>query len=302
MAEPNPQEKAIVPVPVAPLVTPEKAAEQWKLFEALKAKLLSEDDYQTIAKKRYIKRSGFRKIAVYFGISDRIVKEERIDREDGTFSWRIIVEAVAPNARNCVGVGACDSRERKFAHLEHDVYATAHTRAKSRAISDLVAGGAVSAEEVSETSPTETAEPEPTTERQKCQEVPATKDVVNMPGLRQYPLTDGLKAVGMLNVLNDEVSIVPEKPLEIEGPKGTTIISFFIPRVIEPLCNKHNFSYTVAKTPDNTRLLHIIITGKLTDDQIKELQAAARWAFAKAVENANQDRKDGEKPVGNRPV
>ena len=32
--------------------------------------------------------------------------------------------------------------------MEHDVYATAHTRAKNRAISDLVGGGEVSAEEM----------------------------------------------------------------------------------------------------------------------------------------------------------
>lgn len=134
--------------PVKPLVSPEKAAEDWALFEALKSKLLIEEDYQPIAGKRYIKRSGFRKIAVYFGLSDRILEQERVDRDDGSFFWRIVVEVEAPNGRVSTGVGACDSRERRFAHVEHDVYATAHTRAKSRAISDMVAGGAVSAEEM----------------------------------------------------------------------------------------------------------------------------------------------------------
>ncbi|MFH0896480.1 MAG: hypothetical protein V1850_00320 [Candidatus Bathyarchaeota archaeon] len=112
--------------PVMPLVSPEVAAEQWKRFEQLKEKLLSEDDYQAISGKRFIKRSGFRKIGVYFGISDRILKEDRIDRPDGSFTWRIIAEVMAPNGRTCVGVGACDSKERKFAHTEHDVFSTAH--------------------------------------------------------------------------------------------------------------------------------------------------------------------------------
>ncbi|MFP3952185.1 MAG: hypothetical protein ACLFVP_08635 [Candidatus Bathyarchaeia archaeon] len=134
--------------PVKPLVSPEKAAEDWELFEDLKAKLLTEDDYQPIAGKHYIKRSGFRKIAVYFGLSDRILEQERVDRDDDSFFWRIVVEVEAPNGRVSTGVGACDSRERNFAHVEHDVYAIAHTRAKSRAISDMVAGGAVSAEEM----------------------------------------------------------------------------------------------------------------------------------------------------------
>ena len=153
-------------LPVAPLVTADKAAAQWRIFEDLKSKLLTTEDYQKIADKIYIKRSGFRKIAVFFGISDRIQKEERIDRPDGSFAWRIEVEAYAPNGRSAVGVGACDSRERKFAHLEHDVLSVAHTRAKSRAISDLVAGGIVSAEEmtVEESKPVNVTQPpiEPT--------------------------------------------------------------------------------------------------------------------------------------------
>lgn len=143
------KEKSIVTLdPVKPLVSPEEAAEEWARFQALKTKLLTDEDYQTILGKRYIKRSGFRKIAVYFGLSDKILEQERKDRGDGSFFWRIVVEVEAPNGRISTGVGACDSRERKFAHIEHDVYAIAHTRAKSRAISDMVAGGVVSAEEM----------------------------------------------------------------------------------------------------------------------------------------------------------
>ena len=134
--------------PVAPLATPEEARKGWAAYEALKTALLTSDDYQAIAGKRYIKRSGFRKIAVFFGLSDTLLEEERKDRDDKSFTWRIVVEVTAPNGRTSIGVGICDSRERKFAHVEHDTYATAHTRAKSRAISDMVAGGAVSAEEI----------------------------------------------------------------------------------------------------------------------------------------------------------
>jgi hypothetical protein len=141
-----------------PLATPEEARKGWAAFEALKAALLTEDDYQSIAGKAFIKRSGFRKIAVYFGLSDRILEAVRVDREDKSFTWRMVVEARAPNGRTSIGVGICDSAEKKFAHLEHDVYATAHTRSKSRAISDMVAGGVVSAEEI-EAESTEKREP-----------------------------------------------------------------------------------------------------------------------------------------------
>ena len=277
------QHGQIVPAPVLPLVTPEKAAEQWALFEALKAKLLSDEDYQTISGKRFIKRSGFRKIAVYFGISDRIVNEVRHDREDGSFSWRIVVEAVAPNGRTCIGVGACDSRERNFAHMEHDVYATAHTRAKSRAISDMIAGGAVSAEEVSPIDMVEEPAAAPTSEPEQQPLVPITKDTLAMPGLRQFPLVEGLKAIGMLNVFDEaaEISIVPERPFLIED---STIMSFLIPRVLDPLCLKHpEISYEIKSTEDGN-LVYLLVKGRLENGQIKDLQSAARWSFSKAME------------------
>lgn len=134
--------------PVKPLVTPDQAKEQYQTFEQIKAALLSPRDYAEIMGKKYVTKSGFRKIAVVFGLSDQIMHEERTQREDDSFMWRLRVQTKAPNGRVCEGVGVCDSRERKFSHVEHDVYATAHTRAKNRAISDMVAGGLVSAEEM----------------------------------------------------------------------------------------------------------------------------------------------------------
>lgn len=145
----NETETAIVAVePVRPLVSAERAAEDWALFESLKSKLLKAEDYAEIKGAHYIRKSGFRKIAVAFNLSDRIVEQVRTDREDRSFMWRIVIEVEAPNHRVCMGVGICDSAERNFNHIEHDVYATAHTRAKNRAISDMVAGGVVSAEEI----------------------------------------------------------------------------------------------------------------------------------------------------------
>jgi len=134
--------------PVRALQTAVEARGTWEDFEALKKALLNTNDYQRIGNTAFIKRSGFRKIAVAFGLSDTILEQEKFIREDDSFYWRIMVQVIAPNGRVNTGVGICDSKERRFAHVEHDVYATAHTRAKSRAISDMVAGGAVSAEEM----------------------------------------------------------------------------------------------------------------------------------------------------------
>ncbi len=134
---------------VMPLATPEEAKTQWDQYQALKASVLSESDFQKIGKGKFTKKSGFRKIATFFGLTDKIIEKERTEFENG-FTWMFTVEAIAPNGRSSQGVGICDSRERKFSHVEHDVYATAHTRAKNRAISDLVAGGEVSAEEMAQ--------------------------------------------------------------------------------------------------------------------------------------------------------
>ena len=144
VAEKEPTEIQVVQL-MAPI---EQLKRSLQDFEKLKAELLTDDDWQRIGDRKFITRSGFRKIALAFGLSDRILEEVRVDRADESFVWRIRVRVWAKNGRRAEAVGACDSRERGFAHLEHDAYATAHTRAKSRAISDLVAGGAVSAEEI----------------------------------------------------------------------------------------------------------------------------------------------------------
>jgi len=142
---------------VEPAVPVEKALAVWESFQEIKKKLLTKDDYASIGGKQFAKKSGWRKVATVFNLSDEMVSARRTERKDGSFVWRIAVKITAPNGRSTVGLSACDSKERSFAHVEHDVYSTAHTRAKSRAISDLVGGGEVSAEEMGD-SPKQTYE------------------------------------------------------------------------------------------------------------------------------------------------
>jgi len=160
-------EKDIVPVEsspiVVPAITPEKMVEQMDLFQKLKAQLLDpKTDVVDIKGKPYVKRSGWRKLALAFNISDEVLSTEKEEVEGG-YVWRIQVRAWAPNGRSAVGIGACSSTEREFAHPDHDIYAIAHTRAKNRAISDLIGSGEVSAEELratrQENSPSERRHP-----------------------------------------------------------------------------------------------------------------------------------------------
>ncbi|HZW54984.1 MAG TPA: hypothetical protein VFF30_01710 [Nitrososphaerales archaeon] len=133
---------------VKPLVQTKDAITDLKAFQDLKAQLLSNSDYQAIQGKNFIKKSGWRKLALVFNISDEVVYQDKQTREDGSFVWTFRVRAIAPNGRYTEAVAGCDSKERKFSHMEHDVEATAHTRAKSRAISDLIGAGETSAEEM----------------------------------------------------------------------------------------------------------------------------------------------------------
>lgn len=144
---------------VVPAVTPAQAKEAWKMYQDLKKAVLTPDDYLEIStfqqgkgsvKKRSILKSGWRKLATFFNLSVDIVKEERREYDMPTpyFVWECTVKASAANGRFMIGTGSCASNERKFAHAEHDVRAMAETRAKNRAISDLIGGGEVSAEEV----------------------------------------------------------------------------------------------------------------------------------------------------------
>lgn len=130
-----------------PVASVEQITKAWNNYQELKSSLLNQNDYQDVKGKKYIKKSGWRKIQTAFGISDELIGEERKDF-DKYFVYEITIKVSAQNGRFSFGVGSCASSERAFAHTEHDVRSTAHTRAKNRAISDLVGGGEVSAEEM----------------------------------------------------------------------------------------------------------------------------------------------------------
>jgi hypothetical protein len=132
---------------IKPVASTNDIVAAWQDYQNLKAKLLNESDYQIIQGKNCIKKSGWRKIQTAFSISDELISEERKDYKD-YFVYLTTVKTTAPNGRFVFGVGSCSSDERRFAHKEHDVRSTAHTRAKNRAIADLVGGGDVSAEEM----------------------------------------------------------------------------------------------------------------------------------------------------------
>jgi hypothetical protein len=132
---------------VRPAISAMQAKQAWNEYLDMRKVILEPSDFQKIQNKDFIKKSGWRKFATFYNLTDKIVEETRIP-DNGGFIWKIKVICTAPNGRQTEGVAMCASKEKTGARIEHDVYSTAHTRAKNRAISDMIAAGEVSAEEM----------------------------------------------------------------------------------------------------------------------------------------------------------
>jgi len=125
-------------------------------YQQAVAAVLDESDWQNAGRgERFIKKSGWRKIAKAFGLSvSRVESGVERDSEGNPVRAFAVFRATAPNGQSQDGDGYCSVDESRFQKdsgrkkLENDMRATATTRAKNRAISDLVGMGEVSAEEV----------------------------------------------------------------------------------------------------------------------------------------------------------
>lgn len=134
---------------VRPAMTAEESLSAWHEFQELKANVKSSNDIIQIRGNEYLKKSFWRKMATFFNLTDEIItREVELDNKGKTRTAYYEVRVVHPNGRSVVGIGFCSAAERNFAHPDHDIRAVANTRAKNRAISDMIAGGEVTAEEM----------------------------------------------------------------------------------------------------------------------------------------------------------
>ena len=154
--------------------------ENMHAYQQLCNQLLTDGDYQEFSqrervgdrwqtvKKRFKKKSAWRKLALAFDLDVELL-EVVVDRDqDGKpVRARATARAVTPSGRRQDGDGYCSIDESRFQHddpvkqlqrrerAENDLPATASTRAKNRAISDLLGTGEVSAEEMTGGGPDE---------------------------------------------------------------------------------------------------------------------------------------------------
>lgn len=128
--------------------------------EACRA-LIGPNDVQKDKGREFKKKSAWRKLARHFGISVLVDPADTQYQRFETGVWLATARAVAvaPWGQRFTDVGACGSDEQTGRRVitMADAIATAMTRAINRAISNLIAMGEVSAEEMGETEEDERA-------------------------------------------------------------------------------------------------------------------------------------------------
>ena len=163
-------------MPLASVQEIKNASEKYQEF--IKALLTAQDlveietlDKKTGKKEKKIvaKKSGFGKIARFWGVSTEILRSFTEEKDVLKDKWgfnkaagksyliskkgdkyllaKAWAKAILPNGQFAVRGAAVSENERAFAHLEHDLLATAETRAVKRAVEAVVGMGEILAEE-----------------------------------------------------------------------------------------------------------------------------------------------------------
>lgn len=244
--------------------------------------LLDSSDYQNVKingkNTAFKKKSAWRKIATAFNISDDIVEKEIIREENyQIISATFVVKVTAPNGRCGLGTASCSifdkikhtdtetpsnfELRKRFNNAENDVIGTAHTRAKSRAISDLVGMGEVSAEEMAEMGVIEKPKKvsvKPKTTKKEDVPIPVQTQKVK----KVKPKKTVKKTAPKKDAEAIEVEVVsgdsPSKSLKDMVDESKTI-----KRVVEELQEENR---TVNRAAIEDRLLNLLESGAISED------------------------------------
>ena len=125
-------------------------------YDAACAALIGPNDVQKDGAREFKKKSAWRKLARHFGISVAASLDSvRVDTLGDGFTAYAVATASAPWGQSWTDVGACGSDEAtgRRTITVADAVATAMTRASNRAVSNLIAMGEVSAEEIGQRAP-----------------------------------------------------------------------------------------------------------------------------------------------------
>jgi hypothetical protein len=142
------QSAVVIPAPVVDVVAAIDA------FEATCRGVLRPEDWQVAPGGRFVVRTGWLRLMLAYSLLDRLV-DRVVELTPGGNVNRVttIVVVEAQNGRQSTGVGVASLKERcgrgcapncngrkHWTHSDHDISATSHTRALSRAICNIVGG------------------------------------------------------------------------------------------------------------------------------------------------------------------
>lgn len=144
------------------LITPagslDQTVEQFRIYQQMRSQLGTQDDFQRISGKLHPKKSFVRKVQRFFNLSCEIVQDEPLrDSEGQIIAWLAKARAIHLGTgayQEADGSCGFDEKVDKYGKVDpkratiHNIRAHAVTRAKNRAILDLVGFGEVSAEEI----------------------------------------------------------------------------------------------------------------------------------------------------------
>lgn len=146
-----------------PLVTPDEAVKAFNEYQQLKQTLRGAGDFIGFRDrdgnpKEAPTKQWRSKLTRFFGISTEVVEEQMEYLPDGSFVVKVKARATAPNGLYQEGDGSCwsktkerfDSYGNPIGDLYHNTRSHAITRAKNRAVLELVGFGEVSADEIEE--------------------------------------------------------------------------------------------------------------------------------------------------------
>ena len=262
------------------IVDVEAAAAFMENYQDLVKRLLDKTDYQRVGDKHLKKKSAWRKLATAFNISDDIIEEEIIrDECHRIISAKFVVRATLPNGRYGMGIGDCsifdkvkkdDEKEptpfelrKRFSNAEHDIIGTAHTRAKSRAISDLIGSGEVSAEEMSAT-----GKPKKPVRPMKPQsKVPNTSTMGNKPKAPKAPSKPKLD--------DEAIEVTPKEVKDTPKTSGMSLKEIIDsnPTIRLAVDELQASGSTPNRDTIKAKLLDLNEMGKVTTDEYKECKA-----------------------------
>ena len=196
-----------------------------------KGVIRQESDYARIPQRKKVngrwiteyvdapKKSAWRKLARFYGVSTELLDKQRIVDENGVVTWHYSVRAWQGDVTT-TGEAACSTNEKGKESTEHEVKSTAHTRAKNRAISDLIGFGQVSAEEMTPGTPRKLVDAETQVHpKEKKTKKKTRKQAALKPGIQESEdrVRAALEAndVDLTNLVitryGDKVRIIPQE-------------------------------------------------------------------------------------------